>query len=155
MDMLARLLGVFSIVPATVLLTAAFLVFWAVRKVDVEGLKSFGRIIGLLFCASACLVYSVGVFAVITGKHPMLEMERCMMPQGQMQGGSLGMAGQPSMKPMKNRGMQKKMPARPMPQPQMMKQPMAQSLKQPVKEPVLPSVPQKPIVSETKPAESK
>jgi hypothetical protein len=80
-----RLLGLFAIIPTTLLMTVSFFVLFAIRKIEEQGLKTFGYvIIGLLWFA-AFLVFSLGVYAVSSGRHPIMEMMKqskgCPMEQ--------------------------------------------------------------------------
>jgi len=69
-----KALGIFAIVPATVLLTISFFVLVIVRKVEEEGLKSFGRIIAMLLWVAAILVFITGLYVMATGNCPMINM---------------------------------------------------------------------------------
>lgn len=75
--------GVFAIVPTTILLTISFFVLFAIRKVDSEGLKSFGRVIVLLLWVSATVIFGAGLYTISTGHHPLVptmrEMMKCRM----------------------------------------------------------------------------
>ncbi len=71
-----RFLGLFTIIPATVLLTISFFVLVVVRTVKEQALKSFGRIIAVLLWLVAALVFSTGLYVTYTFTfHP-----RPMMP---------------------------------------------------------------------------
>ena len=75
-----RLLGLFAIIPTTVLLTISFFVLVVLRKIEVQGLKAFGYVIAALLWCSALLVFSLGIYTLSTG--------RCIMPKmmhGKMQ----------------------------------------------------------------------
>ena len=80
-----RLLGLVAIIPISMLLTVSFFVLFAVRKVETKALKTFGYVVAALLWAAATVVFLVGLYVVITGKHPMMEMMRQMMQtKGQM-----------------------------------------------------------------------
>ena len=73
-----RLLGLFAIIPTTVLLTISFFVLFTLRKIETEGLKAFGYVIVVFLWIAAALVFSAGIYTVATGRHPM----KCMMQEG-------------------------------------------------------------------------
>lgn len=89
-----KLLGVFTIIPTTILLTVSFFVLFALRKVEQGGLKAFGQAIAVLLWIAAALVLSVGVYTVSTGKHPVMSMMQQMCP---MMGGKEGGMRSPEM----------------------------------------------------------
>lgn len=74
-----RLMGLFAIIPATVLLTISFFVLLALRKIEPHGLKVFGYVITALLWCCALLVFSLGVYKLSTGRCPMQEMMQCKM----------------------------------------------------------------------------
>ncbi|MDD4980191.1 MAG: hypothetical protein PHC54_02810 [Candidatus Omnitrophica bacterium] len=82
---MARVGGLFTFIPATLLLTLSFFVLYALRKTDTQGLKSFGYIIAALLWLSALLVFSAGIYTLATGRRPMKCMMQEMM-QHKMQG---------------------------------------------------------------------
>jgi len=84
--MLARLVGLFAIVPTTLILTVSFFVLFALRKVDGKSLKVFGYILAALLWASALLLLSDGVYTLATGRCPMKKMmhRRAMSCAGMM-----------------------------------------------------------------------
>jgi hypothetical protein len=84
-----RLVGLFTIIPATLLLTISFFVLFSLRKIETEGLKAFGYVITTLLWVGAALVFSAGVYIISTGRHPMMGMMQQMM-QGQMPGMMMG-----------------------------------------------------------------
>lgn len=61
-----RFFGLFTIIPATVLLTISFFVLVVVRTVKEQALKSFGRIIAVLLWLVAALVFSTGLYVTYT-----------------------------------------------------------------------------------------
>ena len=80
-----RLMGLFTIIPATLLLTISFFVLFTLRKIETQGLKAFGYVIAALLWVATALVFSVGIYTVYSGRHPMMYMMQEMM-QGQMPG---------------------------------------------------------------------
>jgi hypothetical protein len=85
--MLARLTGLFAIVPTTLVLTVSFFVLFTLRKVESNVLKSFGYIVAALLWVSALLLFSSGVYTLSTGKCPMQKMmmqKQAMIRSGMM-----------------------------------------------------------------------
>jgi uncharacterized membrane protein len=80
-----RLLGLMAIIPATLLLTASFFVLFTLRKIEAQGLKIFGYVITALLWIAALLVFSLGVYVISSGRHPIMEMMKqgkgCPMQQ--------------------------------------------------------------------------
>jgi len=76
-----RLLGLFAIIPTTLLLALSFFVLFTNRKVENEGLKTFGYVIAVLLWIAAALVFSAGIYILATGQHPMAQMMQQMMQQ--------------------------------------------------------------------------
>jgi len=74
-----RLTGLLTIIPATLLLTVSFFVLFAIRKIETRGLKAFGYVIVALLWTASLLVFSLGVYTVSTGRHPMIGMMQEMM----------------------------------------------------------------------------
>lgn len=83
-----RLMGLFALIPAAVLLTISFFVLVVLRKAESEGLKAFGYVVATLLWIAAVLVISTGIYTVYTGRYPM----KCMI-QEMMQGKMHGMMG--------------------------------------------------------------
>ncbi|MFA4889608.1 MAG: hypothetical protein WC628_08575 [Candidatus Omnitrophota bacterium] len=75
--LLSRLIGLFALIPATVLLTISFFVLFSLRKLEIQGLKAFGYVLAALLWVSAILVFSSGIYTLSTGRCPM--MKGCMM----------------------------------------------------------------------------
>jgi hypothetical protein len=84
-----RLVGLFTIIPATMLLTVSFFVLFALRKIETQGLKAFGYVIASLLWVGALLFFSAGVYTLSTGRPPLVcmmqEMMKCKM-RGMMGG---------------------------------------------------------------------
>ena len=78
---LFRLIGLFAIIPATVLLTISFFVLFTLRKIEAPGLKAFGYVIAALLWLCALLVLSAGAYTIATGRHPMMGMMQEMICQ--------------------------------------------------------------------------
>lgn len=67
-----RLLGMYTIIPATVFLTISFFVMFTLRQIDGRGFKIFGNLVIFLLWACALMIFLSGVYAVITGRHPIV-----------------------------------------------------------------------------------
>ena len=112
-----RLIGVFAIIPTTLLLTVSFFVLFALRKLETQGLKAFGYVIASLLWVCALLVFSCGVYTISTGRHPAMVALQEMM-HGQMAGmmmgtpmpETMGTQGMSMMHPGKCAGMKGQMP---------------------------------------------
>jgi len=79
-----RLVGLFAIIPATVLLTISFFVLFALRKTETQGLRAFGYVIAALLWVGVLLILSLGLYTISTGRYPMLCPMQAMM-KGHMQ----------------------------------------------------------------------
>jgi len=79
MPMSFKLLGLFAIIPASLLLTVSFFVLFTISKEKSEGLKAFGYIVAVLLWVATAIVVSAGIYMIITGKHPMMQMMQQMM----------------------------------------------------------------------------
>lgn len=85
-----RLMGLFALIPATILLTVSFFVLIVLRRQENQGLKAFGYVVAALLWLSALLVSSSGLYTLSTGRQlcPMMKTmkpQMCTM-QGQMPG---------------------------------------------------------------------
>jgi hypothetical protein len=81
-----RFMGLFALIPVTLLLTLSFFVLFTLNKIQERRLKAFGLAIAVLLWSGAALVSSLGIYVVSTGRHPMIEMikgmKRCHMSWG-------------------------------------------------------------------------
>lgn len=77
-----RFVGLFTIIPTTLLLTVSFFVLFALRKMETNGLKTFGYVVVVLLWISSVLVFSAGIYTISTGRHPLMSMMHRM--KGQM-----------------------------------------------------------------------
>jgi hypothetical protein len=66
-----RLSGIFTLIPAAILLALSFFVLFAADKTASECLKKLGRVVTGLLWVAAALVLLVGVYVLITGHHPL------------------------------------------------------------------------------------
>lgn len=85
-----RLIGLFAIIPATILLTISFFVLFTLRAIKENALKVFGYVIVALLWAAVLLVFSSGIYTVSTGKclmKPMMHQMMKMHMQEMMQPG--------------------------------------------------------------------
>jgi len=81
---LLKPVGVFSIIPTTLILTVSFFVLMAVRKAETQRLKVFGYVIAALLWACAALVLAMGIYTLVQGGCPFMKyMNKCSM-RGQM-----------------------------------------------------------------------
>jgi hypothetical protein len=80
-----RMGGLIALVPVAVLLTISFFVLLVLRKLDSDGLKAFGYAVVALLWVCAALIFGIGVYTMVSGRHPMMDM---------MQGGLKGAMGQ-------------------------------------------------------------
>ncbi len=69
-----RLLGMYTFIPATVFLTISFFVMFTISKTEGRSLKSFGNPVVFLLWACALMLFLSGLYAIITGRHPIVMM---------------------------------------------------------------------------------
>lgn len=69
-----RLTGIFTLIPATVLLTISFFVLLALTQVESPGLKKLGKLVAVLLWVSAGLVLLAGIYILATGHHPLIDI---------------------------------------------------------------------------------
>jgi hypothetical protein len=81
-----RVIGLFAIIPATVLLTISFFVLFTLRKLEAQGLKLFGYVIAALLWVAVLLVISSGLYVLSTGRLPMCCPIQEMMMKGKIHG---------------------------------------------------------------------
>lgn len=81
-----RMMGVFSLIPATVFLTISFFVLVVIKNVASAGLKAFGYVVSALLWVCVALFLSTGLFVMATGMCPMMMMKNKMMCQEKMMG---------------------------------------------------------------------
>ena len=84
--MMARLMGVYAIIPTTVLLTVSLFVLVVLRKVENQGIKAFGYVVAALLWLSALLVFSTGIYTLAKGRAPMCCPMHAMMMKDKMCG---------------------------------------------------------------------
>jgi hypothetical protein len=70
-----RLLGLFALVPTSILLSISFFILLVLNTIKSEGLKIFGYCLAVLLWISSALVFSAGVYTMVSGHPPM----KCMM----------------------------------------------------------------------------
>ncbi len=63
-----RVFGLLALVPTTILLTISFFVLFAQKKLESNGLKTFGLIVAVLLWIAAGLVFSTGLLTLATGR---------------------------------------------------------------------------------------
>ncbi len=103
-----RFIGLFAIIPATVLLTVSFFVLFTLRKAETQGLKAFGYVVAVLLWLAAFLFFSVGVYTVSSGNRLIMPMMQQMM--GYPMHGMMGRQMPPMMQGQRQRMMKGQMP---------------------------------------------
>jgi hypothetical protein len=88
-----RMLGMFALVPTTILLTVSFFVLFALKQVEEKVLKTFGLVVAVLLWVSAALVFSAGIFAISSGCGPWGKMPCGQMGMMQMKHHGMMMPG--------------------------------------------------------------
>ncbi len=87
-----KVMGLFTLIPASILLAVSFFVFFVAEKAHEKRLKTYGKVVGAVAVIAALIVLSVGIYTVYTGRHPIMQMmQDCKMKwasMGGMQGGS-------------------------------------------------------------------
>lgn len=86
---IGQVIGVFLIIPATILLTISFFVLLVLRKLESEGLKAFGHVIVVLLWVSAVMLLGLGTYKIITGNA--LYIPHVMVMPAERRGMSSGM----------------------------------------------------------------
>jgi hypothetical protein len=73
-----RMLGLFALIPVTLLLTLSFFVLFAVQKTEKGGIRTFGWVLAILLWVVAALPLSGGIFVLATGNGPWcMKMRPC------------------------------------------------------------------------------
>ncbi len=67
-----RLLGIYTIIPATIFFTISFFVMFISQKIQARGLKNFGNLVVFLLWFCALILFLSAVYAIITGRHPIV-----------------------------------------------------------------------------------
>ncbi|MDD5259707.1 MAG: hypothetical protein PHD29_07050 [bacterium] len=67
-----RLLGIYTVIPATVFLTISYFVMLTLRKVENRGSRAFGNLVVFLLWVCALVIFLSGVYAMVTGRHPIV-----------------------------------------------------------------------------------
>ena len=70
--MMGKVLGIYSVVPAVVLLSIAFFVMAVSRKEEESIFKSFGRILTVFLCLIAIAMFLMGLYVASTGNCPVV-----------------------------------------------------------------------------------
>ncbi len=74
-----RMLGMYMLVPATVLLTVSYFVMVVNGKLEKKGLKMFGTIIVILLFVAALLALLFGTMILVMGKPPIVQSMRAVL----------------------------------------------------------------------------
>lgn len=91
------IMGLFVMIPASALLVAFFFVLFAVERAKEKDLKLLGQIVAVVLLVVSCMLYSKGLFIVITGQNPVMRAAQdvCPMMRGMdskcMEMGRMGM----------------------------------------------------------------
>jgi hypothetical protein len=88
-----RLIGLFAIIPATVLLTISFFVLVVIQRIEKPGLKAFGYVVASLLWLGVLIAGSAGIYTLATGRPPMMCMMQGKMREMMGQGMGPGMMG--------------------------------------------------------------
>ena len=65
-----RFLGLFALIPATVLLTISFFVLVVARKIESHALKVFGYVVAAFLWLGVTLIVTAGMLVIATGRSP-------------------------------------------------------------------------------------
>ena len=87
--MVPRLMGLFAVIPASILLTLGFFVLLVLRKTEEKALKILGSIALVFLLTGSTLIVLSGVHTLMTGKCLMMKMMQAkqgMMCKGMMAG---------------------------------------------------------------------
>ena len=74
-----RALGLYALMPTTIFLTLSYLVFYLNRKIENGGLKKFGFVVAILLVLCACVIFSTGLYVIITGTHPAIGLVKSIL----------------------------------------------------------------------------
>jgi hypothetical protein len=71
--MIGKFMGIFAIIPMTMILAVSFFVMAVARRAEDKGLQSFGRIVVLLLWLSATMVFATGLYGISSGRCPLVK----------------------------------------------------------------------------------
>ena len=74
-----RMLGMYMLVPATMMLTVSYFVMAVNSKIEKKGLKSFGSFIVVLLFICALLALIFGTLILLMGKPPIVQSIRAVI----------------------------------------------------------------------------
>ena len=77
-----RIMGLLVMIPASMLLTASFFVLFAIEKAREKDLKMFGKIVAAVLIIVSSLIFSKGLYIMVTGECPMMKTMQKMCPMG-------------------------------------------------------------------------
>jgi hypothetical protein len=69
-----RWMGLIAFIPTAGFLTISFFVLFAVEKVNGKNLKTFGKAVAAILIIAALLIFSKGVYTLVTGKCPIMNV---------------------------------------------------------------------------------
>ena len=76
-----RVMGVFLLIPATMILAVSFFTFLGACKADCRPMKIFGRMVGSLLVLCSLMVLGVGAYIAVTGRHPVIGLLHELLKQ--------------------------------------------------------------------------
>jgi hypothetical protein len=88
-----KLMGIYAVIPASLLLTVSFLVLVIIRKQNKQVLKAFGYVVTAFLWLASLLVFASGAYTLATGKKTV----GCMM--GSMMKGRMHEVTKPQFPP--------------------------------------------------------
>ena len=74
-----RMLGFGPFIPATMFLTISYFVIIVNSKIEVKGIKSFGKVVTVLLWICALLAIGLGTFILCNGKTPVVNSIQSVM----------------------------------------------------------------------------
>jgi uncharacterized membrane protein YsdA (DUF1294 family) len=80
-------MGLFALIPVTMLLTVSFFVLFAVQKTEHKGIKGLGRFAAVMLWICAFLFFSAGAVTLVKGSmaggmHHKMMTGNCCMEKG-------------------------------------------------------------------------
>ena len=81
-----RIMGLLVMIPASMLLTASFFVLFAIERAKEKDLKMLGKIVAAVLLVVSCLIFSKGLYIVITGENPVIKAMKEVCPMGKGMG---------------------------------------------------------------------
>jgi hypothetical protein len=80
-------MGLVALIPVSLLLTVSYFVLLSQRIAKRKELKNFGYLVAVLLWISAAVVLFSGIYTLVTGRHPLMDLRMHeMMMRGPMSG---------------------------------------------------------------------